>query len=322
MEERQKILRISVRRLVEFLLRSGSLESRSGPSREAAMREGARIHRQIQKKEGEGYRAEVPLKLEIPLTEDSMPVLPVFTQAPSSGLFLCLEGRADGIFKKISKRTFKKNGSDSDEDTDPGGSGKDIIVIDEIKTVFRGLQEMREPEEVHLAQARCYAYIYAVKEGLDRIGIRMTYSGQVTGEIRYFYEEQSFEELSQWFISLIREYGPWIKRKLSFEESAVRTIRAGKFPFHYREGQFDLAAGVYRTIVHGRKLFLQAPTGTGKTLAVLFPALKAVGEGKAEKIFYLTAKNVTGRVALESLRLLYERGLCIRSLELVSKERS
>ena len=368
MGDRQKVLRISVRRLVEFLLRSGSLESRSGPSGEAAMREGARIHRQIQKKGGEGYRAEVPLKLEIPLNEDGLPVLPVCTetaleselnvsgndriapacgmtatdsdssspesdqtpvcpapvsgqspgngayghdsprtcagnrdQVPSSDLFLCLEGRADGIFKKDSS---------------------DIFVVDEIKTVFRGLQEMREPEEVHLAQARCYAYMYAAKEGLDRIGIRMTYCGQVTGEIRFFYEEQSFEELSLWFFSLIRDYGPWIKRKLSFEESAIRTIRAVNFPFPYREGQFDLAAGVYRTIVHGRKLFLQAPTGTGKTLAVLFPALKAVGEGKAEKIFYLTAKNVTGRVALESLRLLYERGLCVRSLELVSKERS
>ena len=305
MGDRQKILRISVRRLVEFLLRSGSLESRSGPSREAAMREGARIHRKIQKKGGEGYRAEVPLKLEISLNGDGLPVLPVCTETAAesgkTGLFLCLEGRADGIFKK---------------------NDSDIFVIDEIKTVFRGLQEMREPEEVHLAQARCYAYMYAAGEGLDRIGIRMTYCGQITGEIRFFYEEQSFEELSLWFFSLIRDYGPWIKRKESFEESAIGTIRAVKFPFPYRTGQFDLAAGVYRTIVHGRKLFLQAPTGTGKTLAVLFPALKAVGEGKAEKIFYLTAKNVTGRVALESLRLLYERGLCVRSLELVSKERS
>ena len=295
MENQPNIIRISVRGLVEFLLRSGSLDTQTGPSSEAAMLEGARIHRALQKKEGEGYRAEVPLRLDV----------------PAGGAVLRLEGRADGIF-------FMQ---DKDEGIGPPSEGG-LWTIDEIKTVFRGFGSMTEPEEVHLAQARCYAFMYASQEGLDRIKIRMTYCSQVTKDVRYFYEEMSFEALEEWFTKLIMDYEPWIRLRLAFEEAKDRTVREMVFPFPYREGQYELAAGVYRTIVHEKKLFLQAPTGTGKTMAVLFPALKAMGAGKAERIFYLTAKGVTGTVAQEALSLLYDRGLSVRSLTLISRERA
>lgn len=323
MEKENKIIRISVRTLVEFLLRSGSLDPRTGPSSEAAMLEGARIHRMLQKKSGEGYRAEVMLRMDVPV----------------GGAFVRLEGRADGIFfmkdtdgqpenpfassskkgkAKLSRR--KKNDGEGTGENDALSEG--LWTIDEIKTVFRGFHALEGPIEVHLAQARCYAYMYACREGLDRIRIRMTYCSQVTNEVRCFYEEMSFEALEAWFRELIRGYEPWLKLQLAFDEARRRTIRQMAFPFPYREGQYELAAGVYRTIVHEKKLFLQAPTGTGKTMAVLFPALKAIGEGKAERIFYLTAKGVTGAVAREALSLLHEKGLSVRSLVLVSKERA
>ena len=165
MENQGKIIRISVRSLVEFLLRSGSLSTQTGPSSEAAMLEGARIHRALQKKAGDGYRAEVPLRLDV----------------PAGGAVLRLEGRADGIF-------FMKDQEEEAEDTSAGG----LWTIDEIKTVFGGLGSMEEPEKVHLAQARCYAWMYARQEGLDRMKIRMTYCSQVTKDVRYFYEEMSF----------------------------------------------------------------------------------------------------------------------------------
>ena len=294
MDNQKNIIRISVRSLVEFLLRSGSLDTQTGPSSEAVMQEGARIHRSLQKKAGEGYRAEVQLRMDV----------------PAGGALLRLEGRADGIF-------FMENASG-----EPGCSEEGLWTIDEIKTVLRGLGSLEGAQEVHLAQARCYAYMYAVREGQDRMRIRMTYCSQATKEVRYFYEEMSFEALEGWFAKLIRDYEPWIRMQLSFAESKDRTIRQMVFPFPYREGQYDLAAGVYRTIVHEKKLFLQAPTGTGKTLAVLFPALKAVGAGKAERIFYLTARGVTGSVAREALSLLHRRGLSVRSLSLTSKERA
>ena len=295
MENQGKIIRISVRSLVEFLLRSGSLSTQTGPSSEAAMLEGARIHRALQKKAGDGYRAEVPLRLDV----------------PAGGAVLRLEGRADGIF-------FMKDPEEEAEDTSAGG----LWTIDEIKTVFRGLGSMEEPEKVHLAQARCYAWMYARQEGLDRMEIHMTYCSQVTKDVRYFYEEMSFAELEEWFTELIDAYEPWVRLRLDFEEAKDRTVREMVFPFPYREGQYELAAGVYRTIVHEKKLFLQAPTGTGKTMAVLFPALKALGAGKAERIFYLTAKGVTGAVAQEALSLLHSKGLSVRSLTLISRERA
>lgn len=305
-------IRISVRNLVEFLLRRGSLETGTGPSSSAAMLEGARIHRMLQKKEGPDYRAEVTLRMEVPL---------------ESGSSFVLEGRADGIYCSreavsvnmphlLTEETDPEAGSNSAE-VEPG-----TWMIDEIKTVFGTVRGLEEPEEVHLAQARCYAYMYAVEQDLDVIGIRMTYCSQVTGEVRYFYEVKSLEKLKSWFRDLIRMYEPWVEVRRSFAEEALSTIREMDFPFTYREGQRSLAAGVYHTIAQGRKLFLQAPTGTGKTMAVLFPALKAIGEGKAEHIWYLTARAVASQAPLEALALLQARGLRIRSVVISAKERA
>ena len=397
MKDRNNIIRISVRNLVEFLLRSGSLDTGAGAWPETAMLEGARIHRALQKKAGQDYRAEVMLRMDVPVdlspdaaaeriraqdmllhvpqdvkpdewpdrmpdekpdekpdTEKSTALCAGPEKAAcgsqestqeSNEAVLRLEGRADGIFfmrkadgepenpfSSSSKKRRKKESDhskqseqskQSDQPDQSDQSDQDgLWTIDEIKTVLRGLQSMDGPEEVHLAQARCYAYMYACRERLGRVKIRMTYCSQVTEEVRCFYEEMSFEVLEEWFRELVRAYEPWMRLRLSFDDDRQKTIRQMVFPFPYREGQYELAAGVYRTIVHGKKLFLQAPTGTGKTMAVLFPSLKAIGEGKAERIFYLTAKGVTGAVAMEALSLLKERGLSIRSLSLVSKERA
>jgi len=364
MTERKKVIRISVRRLVEFLLRSGSIESGgTGLSREAAMLEGARIHRRLQKQAGESYHAEVPLRLDIPIPFNALPpelpAEPVSAAAENEILRFLREDGNVLIDRKEQEKAFphledreeqektfprpedrkeqEKRGEDLprlEEQTEQDkvflrleGRADGIIfdsgvrVIDEIKTVPGSLGNLEAPREVHLAQARCYAYIHARGEGLLRVRIRMTYCSQATEEVRFFYEELQFEELEAWFGGLIRAYLPWIGLQLYFEKKRMETIRQAVFPFPYREGQHALAAGVYRTIVHGKKLFLQAPTGTGKTMAVLFPALKAIGEDKAERIFYLTAKAVTGHAALDALQILSERGLRVRSLVLASKER-
>lgn len=375
MTDEKMIFKISVRGLVEFMLRSGSLELAGGRSDEASMAEGARIHRSLQKKEGAGYQAEVPLRIDLPVLA-SDPDLSVLRLAETTGaaeetvapeenggdgyttVLVRLEGRADGIYlrkdeessqgetnpskKDSSKKdslkidssteVLSKTGSSktrpSNEDPAEDGLSEEnpqkkeagIWTIDEIKTI-RGALKPERPEEVHLAQARCYGRIYAEQQGLERIGIRMTYCSRLTGQVWYFYEEWTYEDLDSWFGDLIRGWLPWLGLRLSCRRTAIRTLREMQFPYVYRKGQFDLAAGVYRTIVHGRKLFLQAPTGTGKTLAVLFPSLKALGEGKAERIFYLTAKAVAGRAATEALTLLKERGLNIRSLVISSRDR-
>ena len=367
MAEENRVFRISVRTLVEFMLRRGSLETGGGLFAGAVMQEGARIHRTLQKKEGPGYKAEAALSREIEIDPEQL-IAAGAPAKPDKKYLLRLEGRADGIYYSekepavisgVGKASAGISGSEKEpagttqSGKEPGGTsvpagsshgeketagsshgekemagsshGKretgGLWMIDEIKTVFRGFRELKEAEEVHLAQARCYAFIYAEKEGLDRIGVRMTYCSQVTGDVKRFYEIREYGELKAWFGNLIRDFIPWLAVRVSFEDSRTRTLGEMVFPFPYRAGQYDLAAGVYRTIVHGKKFFLQAPTGTGKTMAVLFPALKAVGGGKAERIFYLTAKAVAGRTATEALGILKARGLSIRSLVLTSRER-
>lgn len=281
--EEEKIIRISVRNLVEFILKEGDIDNRiSGTLEKDAMLMGGRLHRKIQRMMGSDYQAEVSLKLQI----------------PCDGFQLNLEGRADGILSE---------------------SGE--VLVDEIKGVLRPLDRIEQPVAVHLAQAKCYAYIYAKQQNMERIGVQMTYCHLDTEAIKRFREEYSFEELEEWFLDLIHQYERWAKLQMEWEKERNESIHQVEFPFAYREGQFDLAASVYRTIYRKKKLFIQASTGTGKTMAVLYPAVKAVGEGLGDKIFYLTAKTITRTVAEQAFSLLEEKGLAFRSITLTAKEK-
>ena len=280
--------RISVRDLVEFLLRSGDLDRRQSSGRRdaQAMQAGSRIHRKLQKQMGSGYQAEVTLKYQI-LLED----IPV-----------SVEGRADGIW------------------TDENGE-EPLVVIDEIKGTYRDLSRMEAPVEVHLAQAKCYAYIYGQQHGQMRMGVRMIYADLETEELRYFEETYTMEELSGWFQDLMADYGKWVSFESQWQERRAESLKKLIFPFDYREGQKDLAVSVYRTIARKKRLFIQAPTGVGKTLSVLFPALKAMGEGLASRIFYLTARTITRTVAVDALDLLRQQGMELKTVVLTAKEK-
>ncbi len=139
--ENEKTIRISVRNLVEFILRSGDIDNRtSGGMEREAMLMGGRLHRKIQRSMGSDYHAEVPMKI----------------QVPCDGFTIQVEGRADGV---IIHEKEKEN----------------EVLIDEIKGVLRDLERIEKPVPVHLAQAKCYAYIYAVQNSLKRIKVQMTY---------------------------------------------------------------------------------------------------------------------------------------------------
>ena len=235
---------------------------------------------------GSGYQAEVTLKYQI-LLED----IPV-----------SVEGRADGIW------TDKR-------------SEEPLIVIDEIKGTYRDLSRMEAPVEVHLAQAKCYAYIYGQQHGQMRMGVRMIYADLETEELRYFEETYTMEELSGWFRDLMAEYGKWVSFESLWQERRAESLKKLIFPLDYREGQKDLAVSVYRTIARKKRLFIQAPTGVGKTLSVLFPALKAMGEGLASRIFYLTARTITRTVAVDALDLLRQQGMELKTVVLTAKEK-
>lgn len=279
----ETIIRISVRSLVEFILREGDIDNRvSGSMEKDAMLLGGKIHRKIQSRMGTNYTAEVPLKI----------------QMPCDGFVLQIEGRADGVLKDDGK-----------------------VLIDEIKGILRSLEHLEAPVPVHLAQAKCYAYIYAVQNSLKCIDVQMTYCQMETEEIRRFCQEFEFQELQTWFQDLVTQYEKWAKFEIEWRNVRNDSIRQIEFPFPYREGQRDLVASVYRTILRKKKLFIQAPTGVGKTMATVFPAVRAMGEGLGEKIFYLTAKTIMRTVAEQTFSLLKEKGLLYKTITLTAKEK-
>lgn len=279
----ETIIRISVRSLVEFILREGDIDNRvSGSMEKDAMLLGGKIHRKIQSRMGTNYTAEVPLKI----------------QMPCDGFVLQIEGRADGVLKDDGK-----------------------VLIDEIKGILRSLEHLEAPVPVHLAQAKCYAYIYAVQNSLKCIDVQMTYCQMETEGIRRFCQEFEFQELQTWFQDLVTQYEKWAKFEIEWRNVRNDSIRQIEFPFPYREGQRDLVASVYRTILRKKKLFIQAPTGVGKTMATVFPAVRAMGEGLGEKIFYLTAKTIMRTVAEQAFSLLKEKGLLYKTITLTAKEK-
>ena len=197
-------VRISVRNLVEFLLRSGDIDNRISRGLQLnAMQEGTRIHKKLQRAMGSSYSAEVPLRLDV----------------STDRYVLTIEGRADGIFTR-----------------------DDIPCIDEIKGIYQDVAKMDEPIPVHLAQAKVYAAIYGMKEKQEEMRVRMTYCNVETEEIRYFFEDYTIQELRDWFLELLCEYRTWADYEYEWKQIRQDSLEKLEFPYTYREGQKELAA--------------------------------------------------------------------------------
>lgn len=276
------VTRISVRNLVEFILQSGDLDNRRGTIDKDAMLKGSRLHRKLQKQMGGDYRAEVALRMNCSYED----------------LDIRLEGRADGIFTE-----------------------DEVVWIDEIKGIYGNVEQMEEPVKVHKAQAMCYGYIYGVQEGLSKIGIQMTYANLETEVVKRFREVISIEELKEWYQKLLDEYHKWLSYQKKWKEERNHSLQSLEFPFFYREGQRKMVSSVYHAIGASRQIFIQAPTGVGKTMSTIFPAVRAVGEGKGETIFYLTAKTITRTVAQEAFEVLREKGMKYKVVTITAKEK-
>lgn len=299
-------LHTSVRNLVEFILRGGDIDNRSGRMITDAMMEGSKIHRKIQRSMGEDYQAEVPLALTIEAEE----------------YMLVIEGRADGIaYGEFPNQNSEKEAYTQDTFLDRTGKSEEMVYIDEIKGVYRNVATMEAPVYVHKAQAMCYAYIYALQNHLDQIGVQMTYCNLDTEDVKLFQEVFAWDALADWFGNLIAEYRKWADWQIMWRRKRQESIQNLEFPYPYREGQRKLVGDVYRTIRRGKNLFLQAPTGVGKTISTIFPAVKAVGEELADRIFYLTAKTITATVAKETFGLLREQGYQAKIIQLTAKEK-
>lgn len=333
-------LHTSVRNLVEFIFRGGDIDNRGGRLASAeAMMEGSRIHRKIQKSMGSVYQAEVPLSLSIeeedyilviegradgvsvgdfPVTAEGSNKVPEGADGISVGDFPLEKTVDSGENRKMQSEVFVQEKSQVDMNAN---LSEKLVYIDEIKGVYRKLSTMEEPVYVHKAQAMCYAYIYALQKHLPRIGVQMTYCNLDTEETRYFREILEWDSLREWFDALMAEYHKWADWQVKWRRKRQESIKQLEFPFPYREGQKQLVTDVYRTILRKKTLFMEAPTGVGKTISTIFPAVKAVGEELSDRIFYLTAKTITASVARETFGILMEQGYQAKTIQLTAKEK-
>lgn len=279
----QPEIKLSVRNLVEFMLRSGNIDSQFISN--ACALEGTRAHQKVQKdNQDKDYTPEVSLKYNLTY----------------EGFSFRIEGRADGIIANAAG-----------------------IIVDEIKSTNRPLEHIdADYSETHWAQAKCYAFIYAVQNELPEISVQLTYFQLDSSEIKQFLKVFSQSELTTFFYDLIDQYLVWASLASAWVAKRNAAIRTLAFPFEcYRRGQRELAVAVYKTIAEQQKLFVQAPTGIGKTMSTLFPAIKSMAEGHTAKIFYLTAKTIVREVAEEAFAKMADQGLAFKSVTLTAKDK-
>jgi DNA excision repair protein ERCC-2 len=273
---------ISVRTLVEHVFSSGSIEG--GFRSQSTLLNGTMAHQKIQRTYQEGDQKEVYVRTEIPFED----------------LSFIVDGRCDGIL-------FSEDG----------------VTIDEIKS-FRQSLDMLEKDGylVHWAQAKMYAYIYALDQSLTEIYVQLTYVQVETEEKKYLRNQFTFLELESFVHHVISAYAPYAKLQLEHKKQRDQSSQNLEFPFEtYREGQRKLAGYVYKTISDKRNLFVKAPTGIGKTMSTLFPTVKALGEGHLNRFFYLTAKTITRTTAEEAFKRMQSCGLCLKSVTITAKEK-
>jgi len=241
--------------------------------------------REIQKQSGDEYNKDVSLKLETEI----------------EGIPITIHGKADGIITT-------------------GGT----ITIDEIITTTLPLSYLYKQHQQHLGQAKCYAYMYlhTVEAPPDSITVQLTYYKLDSDELERHSWVFSQAEIDAFFTDILYKYGLWLRLERDWKAERDASIHSASFPFKsFRQGQREFAAAAYRAILAKKKLYAAAPTGIGKTLSALFPSIKAIGEGKAEKIFYLTAKTVTRAVAEDAVKLMAEKGLRFKSITLRAKDK-
>ncbi|WP_343064189.1 ATP-dependent DNA helicase [Alkalicella caledoniensis] len=275
-------IKISIRNLVEFVGRAGDLDTKAIGSSVRAV-EGTRAHQKVQKSYKENYTPEVTLKYNTAYKDFQ----------------ISLEGRADGILLE-----------------------GDRIIVDEIKSTTRDLDDVKGDNPLHWGQVKCYGYIYCHVQGLSGVDLQLTYYNIDTGETKKIIQTHSKEELKNFLYDLIGKYSQWVELMSKWQVIRNSSIAAAQFPFQtYRKGQRELAVAVYKTIKDGKKGYFQAPTGIGKTISTLFPTVKAMGEDRVEKIFYLTAKTITRQVAEEAVDKMSHKGLKLKSITLTAKDK-
>ncbi|MCP5051460.1 MAG: ATP-dependent DNA helicase [bacterium] len=279
-------LKIPVRALVDYSLKSGDLVSAGLFTGGDRAMEGIRAHQLVQESRPQEYTPEVTISHHVETDE----------------FHVRIGGRMDGLYVY-----------------------PDRVMVDEIKSTARNLEWFEEEENenpIHWGQAKVYAYIYALQNHLETIHTQLTYVNIDSKETKEFQRSFTLAELETFFTHLLTRYLHWASILKEWRKVRDESIQQLNFPFEvYRSGQREMALAVYRAIENSQQLMTEAPTGIGKTMATIFPTVKAMGNGLAEKFFYLTAKTTGRMIAQTSLDDLRAKGLKLKSLTLTAKDK-
>ena len=277
-------IKIAIKRLVEFVLRQGSIDSRFTSSDRALL--GSRIHRKLQKEAGKDYQSEQFLTMDI----------------CEADIIYTVHGRADGIIRQHNSVT--------------------IDEIKTVSTPIELIDE--HYNKAHWAQGCFYGYIVCKNENLSHINIQLTYYNIDTDEIKRITKEFTVQQLEDVVYSVLKEYRKWAQMSYEWKEARDSSLKQLQFPFsQYRHGQRQLAVAVYKSIREKDRLFACAPTGIGKTMSSVFPSLKAMGEDLTDKVFYLTAKTVTAVAANDAIGIIYDKmpDIALKTLTVTAKDK-
>lgn len=283
-----KSIKLSVKDLIDYVMRSGDINVGFMGSNRSVL--GIKAHQKVQKLMSTNLQEDMKLIIEHPIDYKSI----------HEGFEICIEGRIDGIIEN-----------------------KDKIIIDEIKSTYSDFENLPEDGySVHWAQAICYSYFYAKENDLDNVFTQLTYFQLKTEEIKSYIREYTFEQLESIFCDYLNKYLIWHKITREWKEVRDKSIEDCTFPYEkYRKGQREFAVATYKTIQEGKKIFIQAPTGIGKTISAIFPTIKIIVKGQIDKFFYLTSRTTQRSIVEASLKLMINKGLKIKSITITAKDK-
>ena len=275
-----RVLRTGIREMVEFVHRRGNLAGEGGFRASNRAVEGTRLHRLVQKRRGGNYEAEVAVEF----------------QSAGQGIECVLAGRVDGLQR----------------DSKPP-------LVEEIKTVDRFWKGEADP--LHVAQLRIYAAVLAIQNGWSEVDLRLTHVDLESARETVIPFRETLETLTTFLEETIRVWREWLAAQARWMRIRDDSLAELGFPFaRYREGQREMARRVYRAIREKQTLFLEAPTGLGKTMGTIYPAVKALPMLEDGRVFFLTAKTPGRHAAAAALEALRNSGARLRSVALTAKQ--
>lgn len=288
-DQPRRVYEVGVKTLVDFSCRQGDLVLAFTQSPTAE--EGQRVHKKLQASRVSAAGAEVEVALS------------VVVELPVNGEIVALKvsGRADVVY-----------------------GDADNPMVEEIKSTYIAPDLIPEgTKALHWSQAKIYAYALAIQHGWSQVTVRLLYFDLTTEKEIPLQQSFTRAQLQVFMHDTAAVYLHWIIKVEAARASARQFSRDVAFPYaNFRAGQHVFAKSVYRAIRDGKDLIAQAPTGVGKTMSTLFPAVKAFGEQYADKIIYVTAKQTGRAIAFDALEKLSQGESALATLELRAKAKA